>query len=58
LAPSGQAIAIQGQLTIELKNTAITNGSTSQSFSYSVYVKDRAGNQSNTVNTSAITVTE
>jgi hypothetical protein len=58
LAPSGQAIAIQGQLTVELKNTAITNGSTSQALSYSIYVKDRAGNQSNIVNTSAITVTQ
>lgn len=58
LAPSGSAIAIQGTLSVELKNTAITNGSTSESVSYMVYVKDRAGNASNTVTTSAITVTQ
>ena len=57
LAPSGQATAIEGTLTIELKNTAITNGASSQSVSFSVYLKDRAGNISNTIATSAITVT-
>lgn len=57
LAPSGQATAIQGTLTIELKNTAITNGSTSQSVSFNAYLKDRTGNLSNTISTSAITVT-
>lgn len=58
LAPSGQAIAIQGNLVVELKNTAITNGATSQSVSYSLYMKDRAGNVSNTVTTTAITITQ
>lgn len=58
LAPAGQAVAIKGSLVIELKNTAIINGSTSEAVSYSVYVKDRAGNVSNTVSTSAITVTQ
>lgn len=58
LAPAGQAVAIQGSLVVELKNTAIVNGSTSEAVSYSVYVKDRAGNVSNTVSTSAITVTQ
>lgn len=57
LAPSGQAIAIQGTLTVELNNTAITNGAASQAVSFSVYVKDRAGNASNVVSTAAITVT-
>lgn len=58
LAPSGQAIAIQGNLVIELKNTAITDGSSSQAVSYSIYAKDRAGHISNTIGTSAITVTQ
>lgn len=57
LAPSSQAIAIQGTLTIELKNTAITNGAASQAVSFSVFLKDRSGNQSNIITTSAITVT-
>lgn len=58
LAPSGQAVAIQGSLVVELKNTAIVNGSTSEVVTYSLYVKDRAGNVSNTVSTSAITITQ
>lgn len=58
LAPSGSTIAIQGTLAVELKNTAITNGAASQAVSYLLYVKDRAGNASNTVTTSAITVTQ
>lgn len=58
LAPSGQAIAIQGNLVVELKNTAITNGATSQAVSYSLYMKDRAGNVSNTISTTAITITQ
>ena len=56
LAPSSPAIAVQGILTIELKNTAITNGTASQAVSFSLYLKDRSGNVSNTVTTSAITV--
>jgi hypothetical protein len=58
LAPSGQAIAIQGSLAIELKNTAIINGSTSQAVTYSIYARDRAGNVSNSITTSAITLTQ
>ena len=58
LAPSGSAIAIQGTLAVELKNTAITNGAASQAVSYLLYIKDRAGNSSNTITTSAITVTQ
>ena len=56
LAPSGSNIHIKGSLNTIIKNTAITDNSNSQTVSYSIYVKDRAGNQSNVVSTSAITV--
>jgi hypothetical protein len=56
LAPPGSSIIIRGNLKVELKTTAITDGSTSQAVSYSIYVKDRAGNQSNTVTTGTITI--
>jgi len=56
LAPSGSSLIIRGNLDIELKTTAITNGSTSQQVTYSIYLKDRAGNQSNTVTTESITI--
>jgi hypothetical protein len=56
LAPSGSALIIRGNLDVELTTTAITNGSTSQTVTYSIYVKDRAGNQSNSVTTDEITI--
>ncbi len=58
LAPTGSTIAIQGKLSIAMPNTGITDGVNSESATFSIYVKDRAGNQSNTVSTSAVTVTK
>lgn len=56
LSPSGSSVIIRGNLDVKLNTTAITNGSESQSVTYSIYVKDRAGNQSNTVTTESITI--
>ena len=56
LAPEGSSIIIRGHLDVELNSTAITNGSNSQSVTYSVYVVDRAGHQSNTVTSTSITI--
>ena len=58
LSPDGSTVHIKGNLNAVIKNTAITDGSTSQPVSYSVYIKDRAGNTSNTITTSAITITQ
>jgi hypothetical protein len=58
LAPPGSAVIIRGNLDVELKTTAITNGTNSQLVTYSIYVKDRAGNQSNTVTTGEITINQ
>lgn len=58
LAPSGSSIHIKGNLNVVIKNTAITDNSTSQAVIYGLYVKDRAGNTSNTILTTAITVTQ
>lgn len=58
LAPDNANIHIRGNLDISIKNTARTDSSASQSFTYSIFLKDRAGNSSNTVTTSAITVTK
>ncbi len=58
LAPSGSSIHIRGTLNAVIKNTAITDNSASQQVTYSLYVTDRAGNQSNSVTTSAITITK
>lgn len=57
LAPDNSSIIIEGNLNVVLANTAIIDGYPT-SFTYSIYVKDRAGNQSNTVTTSSVTVTQ
>lgn len=57
LAPD-TTVTITGNFVIDLPSTAITDGSTSQQVSYSIYAVDRGGNESNTVTTSAITITQ
>ena len=49
LAPSAEIVSIQGELTITLQNTGITDGSSSQSATYSIIMQDRAGNRSNRI---------
>ena len=56
LSPDGSHIIIKGQLSVVLKSTGITDGSTQQMASYSIYVKDRAGNKSNVVTTPILTI--
>lgn len=58
LAPDGANIHIKGNLNAVIKGTAITDGSTSQAVTYSLYIKDRAGNVSNTITTDVITITQ
>ena len=58
LAPSGSNIHIKGNLNAVIKSTAITDNSSNQSVTYSLYVKDRAGNTSNMISTSPITITK
>jgi hypothetical protein len=59
LAPTGSAIAIEGTLQVVLNSVARTDTSLAQqSATFSVYVKDRAGNKSNTVTSGAITIKE
>jgi hypothetical protein len=56
LAPDNSNIAIEGNLNIVLPNAGITDGSTSQTATYSIYIVDRAGHQSNTVTSLGITI--
>jgi hypothetical protein len=58
LAPDNSSIHIKGNLNAVIKNTAITDGSASQQVIYSLSIKDRAGHTSNTITTSAITITQ
>lgn len=56
LSPSGASVAIEGNLMVELNNAAILDGSSSQAVEYLLYLKDRAGNSSNTITTSGLSV--
>jgi len=56
LSPSGSTIAIEGNFNIKINGSGITNSSTSQQVNYAIYVKDRAGNKSNIITTSSITI--
>ena len=63
LTPIGSNIAIQGNFDIKISGTGITDSSSSfpviahsQKVNYNIYVKDRAGNKSNTITTSSITI--
>jgi hypothetical protein len=56
LAPSNSSVPITGNLNIELGGQVITDSSSQQSVNYTVYVVDRAGHQSNSVTTGAVSI--
>jgi len=56
LAPDNNSIAIEGDFKITINGSGITDESSSQQVNYAIYVKDRAGNKSNTITTSTITI--
>ncbi len=49
LSPNNSSIAIEGDFKVELKTVARTDSSLMQNATFSIYVVDRSGNQSNTV---------
>lgn len=57
LAPDNESIAIQGELAVVINTVPLLNAdSLPEQVIYSLYIKDRAGNQSNSVSTTAISV--
>lgn len=56
LAPSEADINIEGQLEINLKTLSVVGTGDSESATFIIYIVDRAGNESNSITTSAITV--
>jgi hypothetical protein len=56
LAPQGAEIPITGTLNVVLRNTGITDNSTQQTFNYTIYMRDRAGHESEHVTTPDVTV--
>jgi hypothetical protein len=56
LAPQGAEVPITGTLKVVLRNTGITDGSTSQAFNYTLSLRDRAGHDSAPWVTEQVTV--
>lgn len=56
LAPDGANIPIRGELQVELPGIAITDGSAQQVATFTIYLLDRAGNQSNSVTSGTVTI--
>jgi hypothetical protein len=55
LGPS-EAVAIEGHLNITLPNLALVNGTTAETAAFDIWVQDRAGNSSNQVTSSVVTI--
>lgn len=58
LAPDGATIPITGSFRVNLPNTLITDGSPEQTVVFTLYVVDRAGNESNRVESDPIRIVE
>ena len=56
LAPEGSNISIQGTLSLKLSTTFILGNSNQETLDYTIYMVDRAGNQSNVIQTSQLLV--
>ncbi len=54
LSPSGSTISIKGDLNIDLPNVGIADGAVTESATFNIYAKDRSGQASNTLTTSAV----
>jgi hypothetical protein len=58
LAPLNANIPIEGNLNIEMGGQVITDSSSSQTASYTIYIIDRAGHYSNSITTNEISITK
>ncbi|MEM6347569.1 MAG: hypothetical protein AAF927_27020 [Bacteroidota bacterium] len=58
IAPDGADIAVRGTFSLSLPNTIITDGSAQQEASFTLYVVDQAGNESNRVTSPKILVSK
>lgn len=58
LAPTGSSITIEGNLEIDMNSLSVVGTDSSETAVFSIYAIDRAGNQSNTITSNAITVSK
>ncbi len=56
LAPTNSTIAIKGTLSVVLDRVGLIGSGAAETTTYSIYMTDRAGNQSNAVTSSAVTI--
>lgn len=56
LAPQGTDIIIDGNLNIDLQSVGISDGLDTETATFEIYLTDRAGNISNTVTSSSVSV--
>ncbi len=56
LAPAGSDVPITGNLNVVLNQTGITDGSNSQAATFTIWLRDRAGNESEKVVTESIQI--
>lgn len=56
LAPEGEEVPIQGELSVELNALFLLGNGAVESTTYTIHVEDRAGNRSNTFTTGPITI--
>ena len=56
LAPSDEEIALQGQLSVVLQNTSLTDSSNEQMATFSIYITDRAGHKSNIITSTPVQI--
>ena len=59
LAPLDQSFAIQGTLIVTIENVILLDqANTSENVTFTAYIKDRAGNKSNTISSPSIKITK
>jgi hypothetical protein len=59
LSPSGSSITIEGNLEVDLNSlSVVSSADSSEAVVFDIYIVDRSGNQSNTINSTAITVSK
>ncbi len=58
LVPNSASVPISRILVLSIPNAFITDGSAQQTVNFEIYVKDRAGNKSNTINSGTVTITQ
>jgi hypothetical protein len=56
LGPEGEELSIQGEFALKIKNSFLLGTGQTETTSYQLMLKDRAGNESNIIQTDAITI--